>query len=81
MTEALELTFQYMKIGIKDINGLDLFNGDTIEINVAKKVKHKGEIIYDYGAFCLKTPRNETGLFNITPLRNYAPYCTITKIK
>ena len=81
MSESLELTFQYIKIGIKDCNGLELFNGDTIEINLSKKVKHRGIIIYDFGAFCLKTPRKEERLFNITPLRNYASYCKITKIK
>lgn len=81
MTEALENTFQNIKIGITDCNGLELFNGDTIVIDVTKNVKHQGIIVYDYGAFCLKVPRNEKGLYNITPLRNYASYCKITKIK
>ena len=56
-------------------------NGDTIKIDVAKDVKHEGIIVYDYGAFCLKVPRNEKDLFNVSPLRNYASYCKITKIK
>lgn len=73
--------FLNSKIGITDCKGLELFNGDTIVIDVAKNVKHKGIIVYDYGAFCLKVPRNEKGLYNITPLRNYASYCKITKIK
>ena len=81
MTEALETTFQYMKIGIKDCNGLELFNSDTIAIQVAENVTHIGIIVYDYGAFCLKVPRKEKGLFKITPLRNYASYCKITKLK
>ena len=81
MTEALETTFQNAKIGIKDCNGLELFNGDTINIDVAKDVKHEGVIVYYYGAFCLKVPRNEKDLFNVTPLTNYASYCKITKIK
>jgi len=81
MTDALENTFRNIKIGIKDCNGLELFNGDEIVIDVTKDVKHKGIIVYDYGAFCLKSPRREKDLFNITPLRNYASYCKITKIK
>ena len=80
MNESLQTTYKNMKIGIKDFNGLELFNGDTITIDVAKDVKHEGVIIYDYGAFCLKVPRKEKGLFNITPLRNYALYCKLTKI-
>ena len=81
MTEALETTFQGIKIGIKDHKGIELFNGDTIEIEVSENVVHKGEIVYDYGAFCLKFPRREPGLYNIFPLHNYASYCKITKIK
>lgn len=81
MTEALGTTFQNIKIGIKDYKELELFNGDTITIDVAKGVKHEGVIVYNYGAFCLKVPRNEKDLFNITPLINYVSYCKITKIK
>lgn len=81
MTEALELTFQNIKIGIKDCNGLELFNGDTIKINVAKDVTHKGIIVYNYGAFCLKRLRCGEDTYDVTPLCNYAIYCKITKIK
>ena len=80
MTEALELTFSNVKIGIKDCNNIDLFNGDIIEIKVAKNVIHKGEIIYENGAFSIKVKRNGSGLFMVTPLCNYASYCKITKL-
>jgi len=81
MSESLEITFQNIKIGIQDSNGLELFNGDTIVIDVSKDVKHGGVIVYNYGAFSLKHPRQEENLFNVTPLVNYASYCKITKIK
>lgn len=44
MTEALENTFTGIKIGKKDINGLELFNGDTIKIHITKDVSHTGKI-------------------------------------
>jgi len=81
MTDALETTFAFIKIGIKDVNGLELFNGDNVEIYVSSNTKQTGTIVYDYGAFCLKAKRNDTGTETITPLRNYASYCIITKIK
>jgi len=80
MTEALINTFQNIKIGIKDCNGLELFNGDNITIEVAKEVKREGNIIYERGAFCLKHPRlGNSNIYYHTPLINYSHTCEITK--
>ena len=72
--------FNNVEIGKLDSNGISLFNGDTIRVDVCKGVSHVGIIIYENMSFCLKSPRNEIDLFNVIPLGNYAPYCKITKI-
>lgn len=79
MTEALETTFQNIKIGITDQNGLELFNGDEIKIDVTKNVTHMGKIVYYYASFCLEYMDN-FGQTKVIPLNNYAIYCKITKI-
>lgn len=81
MTEALEITFQNIKIGISDINGLELFNGDAIRIDVTKDISHKGIIVYNHSAFCIKWLRCGNDTYQVTPLINYSHTCKITKIK
>lgn len=80
MRESLETTFQNLKIGISDSNGLELFNGDTIRIDVAKDVFHQGIIIYNHSAFCIKWLRCGEDTYQVTPLVNYSYNCKITKI-
>ena len=73
--------FDNQFIGKQDSNGIELMNGDKIEIEVCKPdganrsgVYHKGTIIYKNTAFCIL---KEDG--RITPITNYAHYCKITK--
>lgn len=69
-----------MKSGIKDINGLDISIGDTVEIFITKNAIHRGVVVFKKGAFSLKVPRREEGLFTIFPFCNYVESCKITKI-
>ena len=69
-----------MKSGITDVNGLEISLNDTVEVFLTKNVTHKGVVIFKKGAFSLKVPRREEGLFTIFPFCNYVESCKITKI-
>lgn len=81
MSEALKKSFNEIKIGIQDKNGLELFNGDVISIKIARGVTDTGVIVYEYGAFSLQVERGVKGVYKTTPLTSYASYCEITKIQ
>jgi len=67
--------------GINDQDGKEIYEGDYLEIIITKSVTHKGVVIYDYGAFCLKRKSNlGKDKYDITPLTNYASRCIILKI-
>jgi len=75
-----------MEIGKKDSNGIELKNGDNIIIEVCKPdgfnrsgVYHKGVIVYENCAYCLKVERVKD-VYNINPICNYSSTCKITKI-
>lgn len=69
-------------IGIKDQDGQEIYEGDQLEILITKGVVHKGIVVYDYGAFCLKRKSDfAKDKFDVTPLTNYALRCIITKTK
>jgi hypothetical protein len=71
--------FENEYTGLLDDSKNPIRNGDNLIIEVTENVHHKGIVIYEMGAFSLKFPRNETGLFEVIPLVNYAPYCKLLK--
>lgn len=72
-----------VKIGKKDINGIDIKSGDVVEVIVCKEklhlsqseVKHVGVIAFKKTAFCVIL---ESGTYY--PIINYADYCSFTII-
>lgn len=70
-------------IGKKDINGIDLKEGDRIDIEICKpsainreRIYRNGVIVYHDAAFCIKEENGQT-----TPITNFAPACVIKKIE
>lgn len=68
--------------GVSDQNGDEIYEGDEVELLVTKGVVHKGVIVFNRGAFCLKSKADlGKNKYNIIALINYAPNCVITKLK
>jgi uncharacterized phage protein (TIGR01671 family) len=67
--------------GINDKNEVEIYEGDEVKILITKGVVHKGVVVFEKGAFCLKS-KSDLGKdkYNVIPFINYAHSCVITKL-